>query len=235
MGGRACVRARAGELRPSPGGDAEAGTRGGSHRRDGGRRGGGAPLCRPQTGEDRRARERRRGARRGARGHVSLDGAPRRQRRRAPRRTRQGAGFAREERPRRAPARPRVRRRRPSSARDRRRCVLHRQAPPVGRESPQERPRHGAQRPRELPDEHPASVVVVSDGRLDDPAEGASEDSLRALGAELHVPINTIATSRSSPPTPAYATSPPRAPPSPTSRCPFAWRSAAAAGSRATS
>ncbi|MGO8999169.1 MAG: glutamine amidotransferase [Polyangiaceae bacterium] len=50
------------------------------------------------------------------------------------------------------------------------------------------------------PDEHPASVVVVSDGRLDDPAEGASEDSLRALGAELHVPINTIATSRSSPP-----------------------------------
>jgi uncharacterized membrane protein len=50
------------------------------------------------------------------------------------------------------------------------------------------------------PDERPASLVVVSDGRLDDPPEGVSADSLRALGAELHVPINTIATSRSSPP-----------------------------------
>ena len=37
-------------------------------------------------------------------------------------------------------------------------------------------------------------------GRLDDPSESASEESLRELGAELHVPIHTVATSRSSPP-----------------------------------
>jgi uncharacterized membrane protein len=49
------------------------------------------------------------------------------------------------------------------------------------------------------PDERPAAIVVVSDGRLDDPPDGASEDSLRALGSELHVPIHTIATSRIAP------------------------------------
>jgi uncharacterized membrane protein len=43
-------------------------------------------------------------------------------------------------------------------------------------------------------DERPAAVVVVSDGRLDDPPEGASEANLRALGEALHVPIDTIAT-----------------------------------------
>ena len=49
-------------------------------------------------------------------------------------------------------------------------------------------------------DERPAAVVVVSDGRLDDPPEGASEETLRALGALLHVPVATIATARESPP-----------------------------------
>ena len=50
------------------------------------------------------------------------------------------------------------------------------------------------------PDERPAAIVVVSDGRLDDPPEGASEESLRALGEELRVPIDTVATTRTSPP-----------------------------------
>ncbi len=50
------------------------------------------------------------------------------------------------------------------------------------------------------PDERPAAIVVVSDGRFDDPPEGVSRDSLRALGEELRVPIHTIATSKSSPP-----------------------------------
>jgi uncharacterized membrane protein len=49
-------------------------------------------------------------------------------------------------------------------------------------------------------EERPAAVVVVSDGRLDDPPEGASEETLRALGALLHGPIATIATARESPP-----------------------------------
>lgn len=47
-------------------------------------------------------------------------------------------------------------------------------------------------------DERPAAIVVVSDGRFDDPPEGASEESLRAFGEQLHVPIHTIATTRSS-------------------------------------
>ncbi len=50
------------------------------------------------------------------------------------------------------------------------------------------------------PDERPAAIVVVSDGRLDDPPEGTPEESLHAFGDELHVPIHTIATSRTSPP-----------------------------------
>ncbi len=48
-------------------------------------------------------------------------------------------------------------------------------------------------------EEQPAAVVVLSDGRLDDPPEGASEASLRALGTLLHVPIATVATARGSP------------------------------------
>jgi uncharacterized membrane protein len=49
------------------------------------------------------------------------------------------------------------------------------------------------------PDEQPAAVVVVSDGRLDDPQEDASEANLRALGDVLRAPIDTIATTRSAP------------------------------------
>ena len=48
-------------------------------------------------------------------------------------------------------------------------------------------------------EERPAAVVVVSDGRLDDPPEDASEASLRALGEALRVPIDTIATTRDAP------------------------------------
>ncbi len=53
------------------------------------------------------------------------------------------------------------------------------------------------------PDERPTAVVVVSDGRLDDPLEGAAASSLRALsrGPEsLNVPVHTIATTRDAPP-----------------------------------
>jgi uncharacterized membrane protein len=49
------------------------------------------------------------------------------------------------------------------------------------------------------PAERPAAVVVVSDGRLDDPPSDASEASLRAMGSALHVPIDTIATTRAVP------------------------------------
>ncbi|MBX3224283.1 MAG: hypothetical protein KF795_27455 [Labilithrix sp.] len=49
-------------------------------------------------------------------------------------------------------------------------------------------------------EERPQAVVVVSDGRLDDPAEGASPENLAALGKELKVPIHAIATTRQGPP-----------------------------------
>jgi len=49
------------------------------------------------------------------------------------------------------------------------------------------------------PDEHAATVVVVSDGRLDDPTEDASDAALRAMGEALHVPIDTVATTRDAP------------------------------------
>jgi uncharacterized membrane protein len=49
------------------------------------------------------------------------------------------------------------------------------------------------------PEERPAAVVVVSDGRLDDPGADASEASLRALGEGLRIPIDTIATTRTVP------------------------------------
>ncbi len=48
-------------------------------------------------------------------------------------------------------------------------------------------------------EEQPAAVVVVSDGRLDDPAEDAPEATLRAIGDVLHAPIAAIATTRDSP------------------------------------
>ena len=50
------------------------------------------------------------------------------------------------------------------------------------------------------PDERPAAVVVVSDGRLDDPPEGVTEDALRTLAGGLRVPVHTVATTRSAPP-----------------------------------
>lgn len=45
-------------------------------------------------------------------------------------------------------------------------------------------------------EERPRAVVVLSDGRLDDPAEDASKESLASLANELKVPIHTIATTR---------------------------------------
>ncbi len=49
------------------------------------------------------------------------------------------------------------------------------------------------------PEERPSAVVVVSDGRLDDPPEGASTAALSALGQSLGVPIDTVATTREAP------------------------------------
>lgn len=49
-------------------------------------------------------------------------------------------------------------------------------------------------------EERPQAVVVVSDGRLDDPGEDASKDTLAALGKELKVPIHAVATTREGPP-----------------------------------
>jgi uncharacterized membrane protein len=49
------------------------------------------------------------------------------------------------------------------------------------------------------PDERPSALVVVSDGRLDDPPEDASEANLKALGESLRVPIDTIATTLQAP------------------------------------
>jgi uncharacterized membrane protein len=49
------------------------------------------------------------------------------------------------------------------------------------------------------PEERPAAVIVVSDGRLDDPPEDESEASLKVLGDALHVPVDTVATTREAP------------------------------------
>ena len=48
-------------------------------------------------------------------------------------------------------------------------------------------------------EERPSAVVVVSDGRLDDPPEDASDASLQALAGSLRVPIDTVATTREPP------------------------------------
>ena len=48
--------------------------------------------------------------------------------------------------------------------------------------------------------ERPAAVVVVTDGTLDDPTEGASPEALRALGATTGAPIHAVATTRDVPP-----------------------------------
>jgi uncharacterized membrane protein len=49
------------------------------------------------------------------------------------------------------------------------------------------------------PEERPAALVVVSDGRLDDPPDDASDASLRALGETMRVPIDTVATTHDVP------------------------------------
>jgi uncharacterized membrane protein len=49
------------------------------------------------------------------------------------------------------------------------------------------------------PEERPEAAVVISDGRLDDPPEGASGANLRGLGHALRVPIDAIATTRTVP------------------------------------
>jgi uncharacterized membrane protein len=49
------------------------------------------------------------------------------------------------------------------------------------------------------PAERPAAIVVVSDGRLDDPPEDASSAALAAVYGSLRVPIDTIPTARDAP------------------------------------
>ncbi|MCL2448415.1 MAG: hypothetical protein FWD17_05660 [Polyangiaceae bacterium] len=49
-------------------------------------------------------------------------------------------------------------------------------------------------------DERPAAIVVVSDGRLDDPPEDAPAAALGALYDAVRVPIDTVATARIIPP-----------------------------------
>lgn len=48
-------------------------------------------------------------------------------------------------------------------------------------------------------DERPRAVIVVSDGRLDDPPADSSRASLEALGHALQVPIHTVATTTKEP------------------------------------
>lgn len=48
-------------------------------------------------------------------------------------------------------------------------------------------------------EEHPQAIVVVSDGRLDDPGEELPPAALEALGRELKVSVHTIATTRDAP------------------------------------
>jgi uncharacterized membrane protein len=49
-------------------------------------------------------------------------------------------------------------------------------------------------------EERPRAIVVISDGRLDDPGEEVSPAALAALGASVGVPIHAIATTREAPP-----------------------------------
>ncbi|HWL86688.1 MAG TPA: vWA domain-containing protein, partial [Polyangiaceae bacterium] len=51
-----------------------------------------------------------------------------------------------------------------------------------------------------MPEERPAAVVIVSDGRLDDPPEDAARAVLAELGKAIQAPIHTIATTREGPP-----------------------------------
>ena len=45
-------------------------------------------------------------------------------------------------------------------------------------------------------DERPAAIVVVSDGRLDDPPADAPKNALEALGEALKIPVHTVAVAR---------------------------------------
>jgi len=48
-------------------------------------------------------------------------------------------------------------------------------------------------------EEPPQAVVVISDGRLDDPAEGASKTALKSLAGSTKVPIHAVATTKTAP------------------------------------
>jgi uncharacterized membrane protein len=48
-------------------------------------------------------------------------------------------------------------------------------------------------------EERPRAVIVVSDGRLDDPPEGVAKEALLALARSLDVPIHAVATTRDAP------------------------------------
>ena len=48
-------------------------------------------------------------------------------------------------------------------------------------------------------EERPSALIVVSDGRLDDPPDSASNAALMSLGGALRVPIDTVATTRDAP------------------------------------
>lgn len=48
-------------------------------------------------------------------------------------------------------------------------------------------------------EERPQAVVVVSDGRLDDPPEDAPKEAFAALAKDLRVPIHAVATTRKAP------------------------------------
>ena len=50
------------------------------------------------------------------------------------------------------------------------------------------------------PEERPSAIVVISDGRLDDPPEELTRQSLEALVRPLGVPIHAIATTEEAPP-----------------------------------
>ncbi len=191
VGGHRRVRPRGDEPRAAPGraSPARAGERG--RRGERAARGRGAARRRAPAGAGVGAREPGRGARRRARRRVALDGARRRRRTAAPRGSRRGDRAARQERTERAPRRARLRRRPAGAAPGSRRRA---------RTASSRQPRSDlAAALRALaasPAERPAAVVVVSDGRLDNPPAEASEASLRALGEELRIPIDTVATTR---------------------------------------
>jgi uncharacterized membrane protein len=48
-------------------------------------------------------------------------------------------------------------------------------------------------------DERPDAIVVVSDGRLDDPGAEVSDETLRSLHEEIGIPVHAIATTKNAP------------------------------------